>query len=233
MTVSQTTGAARSCDPFPATPMTVQGWRAAMRSLSKPSAGGNPKQMDLARHRCHSTPEQTRNSICQVVLELTLSLRRNPVPYLLAVAMASNIGSAATITGNPQNMMIGSFSQIPYAQFTARLAPVALVGLVLTFILIALFPSRRIRGRRAARGRDPAGAHPPRADAARTHCDGRADRPVLCGPAACKGGNRHRRAVAAHPAGQERARLCRDRLVAAADVLPGSSSSSRARSTHC
>src|SRR5882724_7051677 len=83
------------------------------------------------------------DAICLVlaplVLELTRSLRRNPVPYLLAVAMASNIGSTATITGNPQNMMIGSFSQIPYAQFTASLAPVALVGLVLTFVLIALF----------------------------------------------------------------------------------------------
>jgi Na+/H+ antiporter NhaD/arsenite permease-like protein len=53
--------------------------------------------------------------------------------------MASNIGSTATITGNPQNMMVGSFSQIPYAQFTASLAPVALIGLVLTFVLIALF----------------------------------------------------------------------------------------------
>ena len=83
------------------------------------------------------------DAICLVlaplVLELTLSLRRNPVPYLLAVAMASNIGSSATITGNPQNMMIGTFSQIPYAQFTASLAPVALIGLVLTFVLIALF----------------------------------------------------------------------------------------------
>jgi Na+/H+ antiporter NhaD/arsenite permease-like protein len=83
------------------------------------------------------------DAICLVlaplVLELTRSLRRNPVPYLLAVAMASNIGSTATITGNPQNMMIGSFSQIPYALFTTRLAPVALVGLVLTFALIALF----------------------------------------------------------------------------------------------
>jgi len=42
------------------------------------------------------------DAICLVlaplVLELTLSLRRNPVPYLLAVAMASNIGSTATIT---------------------------------------------------------------------------------------------------------------------------------------
>ena len=58
------------------------------------------------------------DAICLVmaplVLELTLGLGRNPVPYLLAVAMASNVGSTATITGNPQNMMIGSFSRIPY-----------------------------------------------------------------------------------------------------------------------
>src|SRR6185437_10716031 len=39
-----------------------------------------------------------------LVAEAALALRRNPVPYLLAVAMASNIGSAATITGNPQNI---------------------------------------------------------------------------------------------------------------------------------
>ena len=51
-----------------------------------------------------------------LVLEITETLRRNPVPYLLAVAMASNIGSVATITGNPQNMMIGSFSGIPYSR---------------------------------------------------------------------------------------------------------------------
>jgi Na+/H+ antiporter NhaD/arsenite permease-like protein len=83
------------------------------------------------------------DAICLVlaplVLELTLSLRRNPVPYMLAVAMASNIGSTATITGNPQNMMIGSFSHIPYAQFAASLAPVALIGLVVTVALITLF----------------------------------------------------------------------------------------------
>jgi Na+/H+ antiporter NhaD/arsenite permease-like protein len=49
-----------------------------------------------------------------LVLEIAETLDRNPVPYLLAGAMASNIGSVATITGNPQNMMIGSFSGIPY-----------------------------------------------------------------------------------------------------------------------
>jgi Na+/H+ antiporter NhaD/arsenite permease-like protein len=76
--------------------------------------------------------------LAPLVTELTLTLRRNPVPYLLAVAMASNIGSTATITGNPQNMMIGSLSHISYASFTAALAPVALFGLLLTIALIAL-----------------------------------------------------------------------------------------------
>src|SRR5712672_3938343 len=82
------------------------------------------------------------DAICLVlaalVLELTLALGRRPVPYLLAVAMASNIGSTATITGNPQNIMIGSFSHIPYAQFARALAPIALVGLGLTVALIGL-----------------------------------------------------------------------------------------------
>jgi Na+/H+ antiporter NhaD/arsenite permease-like protein len=73
-----------------------------------------------------------------LVLEITGTLERNPVPYLLAVAMASNIGSVATITGNPQNMMIGSFSGIPYRQFLASLAPIALAGLVLAVLIIFL-----------------------------------------------------------------------------------------------
>ena len=83
------------------------------------------------------------DAICLVltplVLEMTLALGRQPVPYLLAVAMASNVGSTATITGNPQNIMIGSFSHIPYAKFALTLGPVALVGLIITAALIALF----------------------------------------------------------------------------------------------
>jgi Na+/H+ antiporter NhaD/arsenite permease-like protein len=65
-------------------------------------------------------------------------LRRNPVPYLLAVAMASNAGSAATFTGNPQNMIIGVSSHLPYADFAAKLAPAAVFALALTAGLIIL-----------------------------------------------------------------------------------------------
>src|ERR1700730_11434589 len=73
-----------------------------------------------------------------LVLEIAETLDRNPVPYLLSVAMASTLGSVATITGNPQNMMIGSFSAIPYRQFLAVLAPIAGVGLVLAALIIFL-----------------------------------------------------------------------------------------------
>src|SRR5580704_6373957 len=82
------------------------------------------------------------DTVCLVltplVLDLVTRLRRNPVPYLLAIAMASNVGSTATITGNPQNMIIGSLSHIPYGTFAAALWPVAAVGVVLTAVLIAL-----------------------------------------------------------------------------------------------
>lgn len=80
-----------------------------------------------------------------LVLDISRQLRRNAVPYLLAVAMAANIGSVATVTGNPQNMMIGSFSGIQYRTFAAALSPVALVGLVMTVAVIAATYHREFR----------------------------------------------------------------------------------------
>ena len=82
------------------------------------------------------------DTICLVmtplVLDVVMRLKRNPIPYLLAVAMASNVGSTATITGNPQNMIVGSISHISYGDFAAALVPVAVAGLVLTVAMIAL-----------------------------------------------------------------------------------------------
>ena len=82
-----------------------------------------------------------------LVLEITQRLGRRPVPYLLAVAMGSNIGSVATITGNPQNMMIGSFSHIPYRVFAAALSPVAAVGMLIAVLVLALLYPDEFRAR--------------------------------------------------------------------------------------
>ena len=80
-----------------------------------------------------------------LVLEVTERLQRNPIPYLLAVAMAANVGSVATVTGNPQNMMIAGFSRIPYRTFAAALAPVAAAGLFITVVVIALIYAGEFR----------------------------------------------------------------------------------------
>jgi Na+/H+ antiporter NhaD/arsenite permease-like protein len=63
--------------------------------------------------------------------------------------MASNVGSTATITGNPQNIMIGSFSRIPYAAFAGALGPVALAGLVITVGLVSICHRGEFADRRA------------------------------------------------------------------------------------
>ena len=73
-----------------------------------------------------------------LVLHLCQRLKLPPIPYLVGLATASNIGSVATITGNPQNIIIGSLSQISYSRFAIRLAPVAVIGLVVDFVVVAL-----------------------------------------------------------------------------------------------
>ncbi|OUL31287.1 anion transporter [Nostoc sp. 106C] len=74
-----------------------------------------------------------------LTLSLTQALGLNPIPFLLAIAGATNIGSVCTLSGNPQNILIGSFSGIPYLDFLRALAPVALTGLVIQVGLLWLF----------------------------------------------------------------------------------------------
>lgn len=78
--------------------------------------------------------------VCLVMVPLVLNLTRRfrlpPLVFLLAVATASNIGSVATITGNPQNMLIGSYSGIRYRDFLLHLGPVAVAGLFFDWLVL-------------------------------------------------------------------------------------------------
>ena len=73
-----------------------------------------------------------------IVVHVTRALKRDPLPYLVATATASNCGSVGTITGNPQNMVIGALSGVSYAHFSLTLAPVALFGLVAVIAVVRL-----------------------------------------------------------------------------------------------
>jgi Na+/H+ antiporter NhaD/arsenite permease-like protein len=75
-----------------------------------------------------------------LVLALVESAALPPLPYLLGLAFASNAGSVATLTGNPQNMLIGTLSGISYAQFSkSLLLPAALSLALVLLVLLAAF----------------------------------------------------------------------------------------------
>lgn len=83
------------------------------------------------------------DTVCLMLTPLVLMLVKStdlpPLPYLLGLCMASNAGSVATFTGNPQNMIIGVASKIPYGQFLAYMALPALLslGVVVAVLLLA------------------------------------------------------------------------------------------------
>jgi len=76
--------------------------------------------------------------VTPVVVRTTRALRVNPIPYLVAVAIAANVGSVATQVGNPQNAFIAIESGIPFLTFTAILLPVTIVCLALSIGLVWL-----------------------------------------------------------------------------------------------
>jgi Na+/H+ antiporter NhaD/arsenite permease-like protein len=83
-----------------------------------------------------------------LVVGITRSLKRPAVPYLIALATSANVGSVATITGNPQNLIIGMRSGLSYLTFMQGLAPVALIGLVVVVLVIAAgYPQEFFRAR--------------------------------------------------------------------------------------
>ncbi|HET6323937.1 MAG TPA: anion transporter [Planctomycetaceae bacterium] len=77
-------------------------------------------------------------ALTPLVIHLARRMKVNPIPHLIGLATAANVGSTGTITGNPQNIYIGSHSGISYLRFAARLLPVAMLGLVLTYFVVCL-----------------------------------------------------------------------------------------------
>ncbi len=74
-----------------------------------------------------------------VIIMICQSSNLNPVPYLMAEILSSNIGSAMTITGNPQNMLIGINSGIEYGNFLLHLFPISILGMLLIIIVLRFF----------------------------------------------------------------------------------------------
>src|SRR6266542_1146611 len=97
------------------------------------------------------------DTVCLMMTPLVLAMvdgaELPPLPYLLALAFGANAGSVATLTGNPQNMIVGTLSGISYARFAAALVLPAAVSLLLVAVLLQLLFARELPRRPLAPAR--------------------------------------------------------------------------------
>jgi len=77
-------------------------------------------------------------AMAPLLVEGCLRRRLDPVPFLLGLACAANVGSAATLIGNPQNMLIGQALRLSFAGFLKEALVPAVVGLVVVWAVIRL-----------------------------------------------------------------------------------------------
>jgi Na+/H+ antiporter NhaD/arsenite permease-like protein len=82
-------------------------------------------------------------AMAPVVARLCLQRGLNPLPFLVGLACAANIGSAATLIGNPQNMLIGSVLQLPFGGYVRQALPPVLISLGLLWGWLAFGPGSR------------------------------------------------------------------------------------------
>jgi Na+/H+ antiporter NhaD/arsenite permease-like protein len=78
--------------------------------------------------------------ICLMLTPLVIAVIRRGklplLPYLIALATSANIGSVATLVGNPQNIIIGHLAGISFVRFSRALAPAAIIGLAINYIIL-------------------------------------------------------------------------------------------------
>ena len=90
--------------------------------------------------------------IAPVTLLVTDRLGLDPVPFLIAEAMASNIGGTATLIGDPPNIIIASRAGLSFNDFLVNLAPIVVV-LLAVFLGLAWFLWGRTPPLRPGQGR--------------------------------------------------------------------------------
>ena len=88
-----------------------------------------------------------------IVIKACRLIKANPVPFLVAEAIAANIGSVATPVGNPQNAFIATQSHITFAEFSTKLLPVTGLCLVVAMLLVWLVFRNDLRDGDEKKGR--------------------------------------------------------------------------------
>ncbi|WP_400226610.1 ArsB/NhaD family transporter [Methanomethylophilus alvi] len=78
-----------------------------------------------------------------IVLRCCQRMRADPVPYMVGVFVSANIGSAATVVGNPQNALVASMAGIGFLDYSIRVIPLTVICMA-----VAMLMMRRMYGGR-------------------------------------------------------------------------------------
>lgn len=79
-----------------------------------------------------------------VIIKICRQKKLKPMPYLIAEIASSNAGSTLTITGNPQNILIGINSGLPYGEFLLYMLPVSFLSMAVIFVVIKILYKKDI-----------------------------------------------------------------------------------------
>jgi hypothetical protein len=69
-----------------------------------------------------------------VTIEIAVTLKVNPMSFLIPEVFASNAGGTATLIGDPPNILIGSYANLTFADFVVNLTPIIIICMVLTAV---------------------------------------------------------------------------------------------------
>jgi Na+/H+ antiporter NhaD/arsenite permease-like protein len=82
-----------------------------------------------------------------IVLIVCRQVKCEPLPYLLGLVMASNVGSAATFLGNPQNILIASLSGVSFSSYLVKAMPISFIGLFICYWVIGYIYPLDLQGK--------------------------------------------------------------------------------------
>jgi Na+/H+ antiporter NhaD/arsenite permease-like protein len=81
-----------------------------------------------------------------VTLSITRTLKIHPIPFIIAQVLVSNIGGAATLIGDPPNILIGSAAGIDFNSFLIHMGPTMAIIFVTSLALLKLVFKKELKG---------------------------------------------------------------------------------------
>ncbi|MDD3232775.1 MAG: SLC13 family permease [Candidatus Methanomethylophilus sp.] len=79
-----------------------------------------------------------------IVLRCCVRMRADPAPYLVGVFIAANIGSAATVVGNPQNALVAAMAGLGFAEYSVRVIPLAVICMAVAILMLGRLYQKQI-----------------------------------------------------------------------------------------